>query len=101
MKGQKIYVLHKSELSEHMEEYNRIGGPSTVVSFTYDQDYKLAYRGAFFYPFTFHMNVEIPLEDWVVQFARALVAFTEIDHQLSFIRTVISKTLIKVAPRKN
>ena len=39
VKGQKIYVLHKSELSEHMEEYNRIGGPCTVVSFTYDQDY--------------------------------------------------------------
>ena len=71
-----------SALTDHMEEHHKTEGPPNLVSFTYDTDYKLAYRGAFFYPFTFHMKVEIPLVEWSVQFARALVEFPTIDERL-------------------
>ena len=82
LRGKRVYVIHGSALTDHMEEPHKTEGPPNLVSFTYDTDYKLAYRGAFFYPFTFHMKVEIPLVEWSVQFARALVEFPTIDERL-------------------
>ena len=82
LRGKRVYVIHGSALTDHMEEHRKTEGPPNLVSFTYDTDYKLAYRGAFFYPFTFHMKVETPLVEWSVQFARALVEFPTIDERL-------------------
>ena len=79
IRGKKVYVIHGAALTAHMEEHNKKDGPPNLVSFTYDTDYKLAYRGAFFYPFTFHMRIATPVDDWIVQFALALVAFPAID----------------------
>ena len=86
VKGVKHYVIHGDELSSHMEQVARAGGLSNVVSFTHDMDYKLAHRGAFFHPFTFHERIEYDPKQWTVEFARALVSFPEIDNQLIVFR---------------
>ena len=86
IRGKRVYVIHGAALTAHMEERNKKEGLPNLVSFTYDTDYKLAYRGAFFCPFTFHMRIVPPVDEWIVQFARALVAFPAIDHQLFIVK---------------
>ena len=81
IRGKRVYVIHGAALTAHMDDHNKKEGPPNIVRFTYDNDYKLAYRGAFFYPFTFHMRIATPVE-WIVQFARALVTFPDIDERL-------------------
>ena len=83
IRGKRVYVIHGAALTAHMDEHNRKEGPPNLVSFTYDTDYKLAYRGAFFYPFIFHIRIAAtPVDEWIIQFARALVAFPDIDERL-------------------
>ena len=96
VKGVKHYVIHGDELSSHMENIQRVSGLTNVVSFSNDIEYKLAHKGAFFYPFTFHMRMEYPVEQWTVEFARALVSFPEIDTRLIVYRTDGKKDLNKV-----
>ena len=86
IRGKRVYVIHGATLTAHMDEHNRKEGPPNLVSFTCDTDYKLAYRGAFFYPFNFHISVATPVDGWIVQFARALVAFPAIDGQLFIVK---------------
>ena len=73
----------------------RVSGLTDVVSFTNDMEYKLAYRGAFFYPFTFHMRLEYPPDRWTVEFARALVSFPEFDDRLIVYKTDGKKDINK------
>ena len=95
VKGVRHYVIHGDELSSHMENTQKVSGLTDVVSFTNDTEYKLAYRGAFFYPFTFHMRLEYPPDKWTVEFARALVSFPEFDDRLIVYKTDGKKDINK------
>ena len=87
VKGKRVYVIHGDELSSHMEQTQKKGGLSNVVSFTSDIEYKLAHKGAFFYPFIFHLRKPYSVEAWTVEFARALVSFPELDNQIFVYKT--------------
>ena len=95
VKGKRVPVIHGDELSSHMEQVQRKGGLSNVVSFTSDIEYKLAHKGAFFYPFIFHLRKQYSVEAWTVEFARALVSFPELDNQIFVYKVDDKKDLNK------
>ena len=70
VKGKRVYVIHGDELSSHMEQTQKKGGLSNVVSFTSDIEYKLAHKGAFFYPSIFHLRKPYSVEAWTVPATR-------------------------------